>query len=118
MGYLYTGSFDPSNPLSNLVSENDNGAEIPFQFSLELYMIAGNTYILVVTTFREADIGSFQVVATGPTVVGLSPVRPTTAQPIISSKSFTNVSSIILNIHKKYTIFVFLFVTKSVNDLS
>ena len=36
-GYLYTNSFDPANPLSNLIALDDNsGADQQFQFQLQL----------------------------------------------------------------------------------
>jgi hypothetical protein len=61
---LYQGSFDPANPLANLVATNDD-----FNFNqaqLSCALSAGTTYILVTTTFGDSVTGDFTNTITGP----------------------------------------------------
>lgn len=84
MGFLYENSFDPSDPLINLVTDDDDGGELDLQFRVEAYLQATNkVYILVVTTHRQYTTGGILLSASGPTVVGFSSITPVTSRPIV-----------------------------------
>lgn len=69
-GYLYRSYFNPSNPSYNLLAQDDqNGGNN--QFSIQYYLEAGVTYILVFTTYQAGVTGSFSIVVNGPDVVEL-----------------------------------------------
>jgi len=67
--HLYSGSFDPSSPLNNLVGANDdqlNGyPEYGSGFNSQP-LIAGNSYILVIDGFGNLDSGPFSANISGP----------------------------------------------------
>lgn len=64
-GFIYTGTFDPSNTPSNLFMYNDDGAGNN-QFQFTVILEAGMTYILVVSTFGQYATGAFSITAKGP----------------------------------------------------
>jgi hypothetical protein len=64
-GYLYQGNFYPSYPQYNIVTQDDDGSGNN-QFRLTATLRSDLTYILVFTTYRERDIGSFSISASGP----------------------------------------------------
>jgi hypothetical protein len=86
MGFLYNSPFDPSNPLTNLITYDDNDGDMPLQFRIEAGLQGGQTYILVVTTHRDSITGSFSISAAGPASLSLMSITPSTSQPIITSK--------------------------------
>jgi len=90
VGYLYDSPFDPSNPLTNLITDNDDDDSVLFslQFRLEAYLLTGRTYILVVTSHLPSVTGTFSVSAVGPASVSLTSISASTSQPIITRKSF------------------------------
>jgi len=105
-GYLYQTSFNPSNPVSNIVtSDDDSGGSARFQFSATLQ--AGTTYILVITTYSSGATGSISVTVSGPVratltrltvgsgsnISSTTTVRPTTVGSFSSSYSSTLSSS-------------------------
>ena len=71
-GCLYSSSFDPARPSTNLIASdddsNDNG-----QFRIRATLQSGFTYILVVTTYREERTGRFIVTASGLYGLTMSP---------------------------------------------
>ena len=84
-GYFYNTSFDPSNATVNLMADNDDAGG-QMQFSIQVSLQSGQTYILVVTTHKEYTTGSFLVSAVGPAVVSLTSITPSTSRPIIIRK--------------------------------
>ncbi|CAF1065535.1 unnamed protein product [Rotaria sordida] len=80
--YFYETSFDPSDPLINLITDDDDSGDIDYQFRLDVNLQSGRTYILVVTTHGRYTTGSFSVLAVGPASVGLQSITPSTSRPI------------------------------------
>jgi hypothetical protein len=93
MGFLYDTSFDPSVPNENFIVDDDDSADIDLQFRIEAFLEAGHPYILVVTTHRDALIGSFSITVNGPAAVDLLSITPTTSQPLIMPSVVPMVSS-------------------------
>ena len=76
-GCFYQGSFDPSNPLRNLVTcDDDSGGASQFLFNATLYY--AQTYTLVVTTYSPRIVGAYWVIATGPDTVYMTSITPST----------------------------------------
>lgn len=79
-GYLYSGSFDPLNPSLNLIAfDDDSGGDR--QFLLNVTLIYGTRYILVVTTYNPSVTGPYGVAVLGPSSVYFLPYNPTTVAP-------------------------------------
>lgn len=56
---LYQGSFDPNQPMLNLVGANDDKSGSDYKSLLtNISMQAGNTYVMVVTSFESGVTGS------------------------------------------------------------
>jgi len=73
-GYLYNGSFYPSNPqLNQIAHDDDSGGNR--QFKLLVFLQAGVPYTLVVTTHNSLTTGPFSVVASGPDNIYFSPIN-------------------------------------------
>lgn len=86
MGYFYRASFDPSLPLHNLITGNDDGAG-QLQFRIQVAIQAGNTYILVITTNMRNVTGRFLIIAHGPAPVSFKSISiTTTSRPILTCK--------------------------------
>ena len=84
-GYFYDTFFNPYNSSANLITEDDDsGGQL--QFRIQVSLVSGKTYILVVTTHRENVTGSFSVSAGGPAILGLVPIVASTAAPTTTSK--------------------------------
>ncbi|CAF1265617.1 unnamed protein product [Adineta ricciae] len=90
-GYLYNGTFYPSNPQLNLIAYNDDGAG-GSQFKIPIYLEAGVPYTLVVTTHNPGSTGPFTVVGKGPSNIYFSQIiyTTTTTRPIIVSASYNS----------------------------
>ncbi len=73
-GYLYQGNFYPSYPQYNIVVQDDDGSG-NYQFKLPATLRSDITYILVFTTFAAGATGSFDIVASGPDNVFMSPIN-------------------------------------------
>ena len=86
VGYLYISTFDPSNPLANLIDEDDDEGDDNYQFRIEVYLQSGQTYILVVTTHLGYITGSFAVSTRGPASASLTSITPSTSRPIVTRK--------------------------------
>ena len=70
-GYIYKNSFNPFNPMENLLS--DNGLECDdYRFQIKIQLQINTTYVLVVTTFDPHVKGNFTVHATGPSKITLN----------------------------------------------
>ena len=82
VGYFYESTFDPSNPLMNLVTNDDDGG-FYLQFLIEVYLQAGQTYILVITTHSGYTKGSFSVKTVGPVAINLGLIIASTSRPIV-----------------------------------
>jgi hypothetical protein len=91
VGYLYQSYFDPFNPSYNLLAQDDQSGGNN-QFSIQTYLQAGVSYVLVFTTFQPNVTGSFSIVASGPEEVEFTPVR--TFQTTMTRKSIIYSSSI------------------------
>lgn len=74
-GYLYNDSFNPTDPIENLIIEDDDGAG-DYQFILGFFLEANNTYILIVTTFNEAETGNFTIEISGPSIITYADFSP------------------------------------------
>jgi hypothetical protein len=70
-GYIYKDSFNPCDPVLNLISQNDDGGE-GVQFQLTVFLQANTTYILVVTTYPASMTGNFSILVSGPNDVTLN----------------------------------------------
>ena len=84
-GYFYRNSFDPSTPSVNLFTDDDDSGGQQ-QFLIRVNLEPGNTYVLVVTTHREAVTGNFSVTAVGPDLASLTSITPSTSQPLVARK--------------------------------
>jgi hypothetical protein len=81
-GYLYQGSFDPSDPSQNLMTSNDDsGGKRQFLFSS--YLSAGSSYILIITTAGMDVVGDFSIRVSGPSSVGCAAFTPTAGERIM-----------------------------------
>jgi hypothetical protein len=97
LGFLYDGTFNPSNPSSNLYTDDDDSGGNR-QFKLTAYLEAGVPYTLVVSTFGSRITGPFSIVATGPGNVQYvsmdstvtSTTTSTTARPSIIYSNYAN----------------------------
>ncbi len=87
IGYFYNSPFDPSSPTANLIIDNDDNGDVPFQFRIEAYLETGRTYILVVTTQSASVTGKFSVSAVGLASVSLTSITASTSRPIVTGKS-------------------------------
>ena len=78
MEFFYNYPFDPSNPNSNLIAQNDDGGSSDSnQFRINVTLQSSRTYVLVVTTYSTTTTGSFLVIALGPALISLTPFIPT-----------------------------------------
>ena len=76
-GYLYTGSFSPSAPSTNLLIADDDSAGNS-QFRLTTALQSTGTAILVVTTYSAGATGGVTVIVTGPSAVTFVPISTCT----------------------------------------
>ena len=61
---LYCDPFDPADPMANAIAYDDDGAGYPysgFYASDGIYLDAGVTYYLVLSTFSAGDMGDFEL---------------------------------------------------------
>ena len=63
-GSIYKNTFDPLNPLENLLQAVDD-SNSEFQFGLDIGLSGGMTYILVMTTSELQETGPFSIVVLG-----------------------------------------------------
>jgi hypothetical protein len=82
---LYSPSFDPANPLVNLVAVNDDGPSLGFRSQLTCTLTAGTSYVLVTTTFEALGTGSFSNQISGPGIVTLGPLATPTSTPLLTT---------------------------------
>jgi len=73
-GYLYVSNFDPLNPSTNLITEDDQ-SDFDNQFRFSVFLDAGVPYILVYTTYVHDTMGSFSIIASGPDNVYFIPIN-------------------------------------------
>ncbi|CAF1226131.1 unnamed protein product [Rotaria sordida] len=93
VGYIYDTPFDPSNPLANLITDDDDSGDSVYQFHIDVNLQSGRTYILVVTTHWEYTRGDYSISVTGPASVGLMSITPSTSRPIVTPSTAPTVSS-------------------------
>jgi hypothetical protein len=80
-GSLYQGSFDPAYPSQNrMTSDDDAGGKL--QFFLTAYLSSGSFYVLVITTYHEYRTGTFQITASGLSMISISGYVPSTSRPV------------------------------------
>lgn len=72
-GYLYKDFFNPSNPLENYLSRNDQGCDNN-QFKLVVSLQIHTTYVLVVTTYYSEMVGKFMIFGVGPGNIIFKPI--------------------------------------------
>ncbi len=71
---LYDTSFDPTSSLTNAIVASDDLLSPPFTTSgFAAPLLAGATYVLVVTSFAPDDFGAHSTTIGGPGVVSLVP---------------------------------------------
>ncbi len=63
-GLIYRNTFNPVNPLENLLpTDDDSGSGL--QFKLNIRLSGGMTYVLVMTTYWLKETGNFSIVVLG-----------------------------------------------------
>lgn len=85
-GILYNYPADPSYPNQNLIMSDDD-SDGGRQFRIIAALTSGSTYVLIVTTYAPAVVGSFSVRAYGASTVALVAFTPSTIRPIITPRS-------------------------------
>ncbi len=70
-GYIYNDSFNPCDPVLNLMSIDDQSGGAK-QFQLKIALQANTTYILVVTTSFPTQTGTFSILVSDPNNVNLN----------------------------------------------
>ncbi len=63
-GLIYRNTFNPLNPLDNLLDKDDDSGS-SLQFRLNIRLSSGMKYVLVITTYLLKEIGSFSIVVLG-----------------------------------------------------
>jgi hypothetical protein len=92
-GSMYTNSFDSSYPSLNVLGQDDDSG-VGLQFNLIVVLQPQSTYILVVTSYAPYQTGTFQIIASGPTLVSfLRATNPTTALRTITPPTTTKINS-------------------------
>jgi hypothetical protein len=83
--HLYSGSFNPASPLSNLVSANDDANGNPMLGSALFAqpLVAGNIYVFVVDGFGNSDFGDFTATISG--IGDVTAVPEPGAFPLVAS---------------------------------
>ncbi|CAF1244903.1 unnamed protein product [Adineta steineri] len=71
-GDIYEDDFNPMNPFENLLSQNYRACSYQ-DFKFIVYLHAGTTYILVVTTSSPNITGKFSILTSGPNNIALDP---------------------------------------------
>jgi hypothetical protein len=71
--FLYSPSFDPTQPLVNGVIGNDDFPSIGLAGFDSVALTAGTSYFFVTTAFAPADFGAYTNTITGPGVVNVIP---------------------------------------------
>ncbi len=63
-GVIYRNTFNPLNPFDNLFDkDDDSGSDL--QFRINVRLIGGMTYVLVMTTNTFKETGAFSIVVLG-----------------------------------------------------
>lgn len=76
--FLYVTSFDPTNPLTNVVIGNDDNPSTGFS-GFDASLVSGTNYFFVTTGFSDFDEGAFQNSITLTQVAPDPPTDPATA---------------------------------------
>jgi hypothetical protein len=70
-GFIYKNTFNPLNPLENLLDkDDDSGSDL--QFRLYIRLSGGMTYVLVMTTYQLKETGALSFSVQGPKKVILN----------------------------------------------
>lgn len=73
-GRLYSPTFDPTSPATDLVVSDDGGSNSQGQFIFQQHLQANQRYYLVVTSSDPAQIGTFTVIVQGLATVDILPI--------------------------------------------
>lgn len=76
-GYLYKNAFTSYSPSQNLITSDDD-SNGDGQFKISLILESGSTYVLIVTTYYQNNIGSFLITAVGPALIDSTWITPST----------------------------------------
>ncbi|MFP5392648.1 MAG: PEP-CTERM sorting domain-containing protein [Gammaproteobacteria bacterium] len=73
---LYHDSFNPQDPLANLILTNDDYKRIPYVSGFDLNLVAGTPYVFLNLGFENSDVGQFEatISGAGQILVGTLPV--------------------------------------------
>lgn len=63
-GFIYRNTFNPLNPAENLLPV-DVDSNTNFQFRLNIHLSSNMTYVLIMTTYRLRETGTFSIVVLG-----------------------------------------------------
>ncbi len=63
-GFIYRNTFNPLDPAENLLPA-DVESSSNFQFRLNIHLSGGMTYVLVMTTYRLKETGTFSIIVLG-----------------------------------------------------
>ncbi len=70
-GFIYRNTFNPLNPLENLLHAEDDSCS-DLQFTLNVRLSGGMTYVLVMTTYKLKETDAFSISVQGPNKVILN----------------------------------------------
>ncbi|CAF3377068.1 unnamed protein product [Rotaria sp. Silwood1] len=90
-GYLYSNTFYPASPLTNVLDMNDDGGGNG-QFMLSRYFQILTRYILVVTTYDQSVTGPFSIIATGLVSIRFSQIEGSNSTPPTTTSTPTVIS--------------------------
>jgi hypothetical protein len=79
-GCFYNDPVNPSYPSQNLITSDDDGAGSGNQFRVNVTLVSGRTYALIVTTYSTTVTGSFSIRTSGPAWVTMTAFTPTTSR--------------------------------------
>lgn len=89
--FLYQKSFNPTSPLTNLLSANDSFPDVGNSSIYNFPLIAGSQYFIVTSGFSNSDFGTFTNTISGPiSGTGPSPNLGTVPEPssVLSTVAF------------------------------
>jgi hypothetical protein len=68
---LYQTNFNPASPATNFLRGDDDSGDLMFSSKITHNLVAGTTYIVVVTTYSEGVTGGYTLGATSPVFAGI-----------------------------------------------
>ncbi len=73
-GYIYQGNFYPTHPQYNILARDDDSSG-GRNFGFTVTLRSDVTYILVFTTYSALATGTFNITASGPSSVSMTPIN-------------------------------------------